>query len=58
MSPSPHITVGKQEILKVSTAQTLPLLSFSDVFFLGAQGNAVMVMGEASPIGSCDGEGL
>lgn len=59
MFPSPHITVGiQQEILGVSTAQALPLLGFSNIFFLGAQGNAVMVMGQALPIGSCDEEGL
>lgn len=49
LSPFPHITVQvQQEILKLCTAQTLPLFIFSDVFFffLDAQGNAVTVLGE------------
>lgn len=59
MSPSPDLTVEiRQEILEVSTTQSLPLLSFSNVFFPGPQGNAVTMTGEASPIGSCDEEGL
>lgn len=32
LSPSPHITVQVEEILKVSTTQTLPLFIFSDIF--------------------------
>lgn len=55
-SPFPHVLVRAQkETLKVSTTQAIPLIIFSSIFFLSAQGNAVTVRRKASPISSCDG---